>query len=83
MLSPDRFDRVHVGEVDDRRNVRDPEAKRVGVAIDRDDAKTALAGLDDRSALVAAGADEEDARHGAMLDEPPPVKRLARIRHGP
>ena len=79
MLPPDRLDRVDVGEVDDLGNIRDPEPKGVCVAIDGDNAETALARLDDRPALVAAGADEEDARHGAMLDER--VDRSARIWH--
>ena len=44
------------------------EPGRVRVPVDRDDAKAALARLRDRAALVASRADEEDARHGAMLD---------------
>ena len=68
MLPPDRLDRVDVGEVHDLGDVGDPEPERVGVPIDGDDAEPPLARLDDRPALVAAGADEEDARHGAMLD---------------
>ena len=67
--SRDLLDRVDVGEVDDLRDVRRLEPRRVGVAVDRDDADPALARLGDRAALVAARADEEDARHGAMLVE--------------
>ena len=44
------------------------EPRRVGVPVDGDDPQPPLARLDDRPALMSAGADEEDARHGAMLD---------------
>ena len=60
---------VHVCEVDDLGHVCQGEPGRVRVSIDRDDAKAPLARLRDRAALVASRADEEDARHGAMLDE--------------
>ena len=82
--SPDRLDRVDVGEVHDLGNVGDPEPERVGVPIDGDDAEPALARLDDRPALVAAGADEEDARHGAMLTIGRPAwGSIGTMRHGP
>jgi UDP-glucose 4-epimerase len=45
------------------------EALCVGVVVDRDDAVTEAARVDDRGTLVAARADEEDSGHGAMLDE--------------
>ena len=64
----DGLDGVDVREVDDLGGVRERETRRVGVAVDRDDAEAAVARLCDRTALVAPGADEEDARHGAMLD---------------
>ena len=50
-------------------DVGEGEPGRIRVAVDRDDAEAALARLGDRAALVAPRADEEDARHGAMLDE--------------
>jgi hypothetical protein len=68
--SPDLLDRIDVGEVDDLRHVRRLEARRVGIAVDCDDADPAIARLGDRAALVASRADEEEARHGAMLVEP-------------
>ena len=66
--SRDGLDGVDVREVDDLGGVGERETRRVGVAVDRDDAEPAVARLRDRTALVAPGADEEDARHGAMLD---------------
>ena len=57
--------RVDVREVDDLGDVGDRKPGRVGVAVDGDDAKAALARLQDRAALVAAGADEEDRLHDA------------------
>ena len=58
-------DRVDVGEVDRLGDVGDLQPERVGVAVDRDDADALLARLQDRAALVAPGADEEDGLHGA------------------
>ena len=60
--------RVDVREVDDLGHVCQGEPGRVRVPIDRDDAKAPLARLRDRAALVASRADEEDARHGAIVD---------------
>ena len=61
--------RVDVGEVDGLGDVGDLQPERVGVAVDRDDADALLARLQDRAALVAPGADEEDGLHcAAMLD---------------
>ena len=40
------------------------KAGRLGIAVDRYDAQAARAGLLDRAALVAPGADEEDGLHG-------------------
>ena len=64
--------RVDVGEVDRLCDVGDLEPERVGVAVDRDDADALLARLQDRAALVAPGADEEDGLHTAamLLDDP-------------
>ena len=60
--------RADVGEVDDLRDVRLGEPGRVGVAVDRDHAQAELLGLEDRPALVAPCADEEDGLHaGRML----------------
>ena len=53
-----------VAEVDDLCDVGGREAGGVGVAIDGRDAQAARAGLLDRAALVAPGADEEDGLHG-------------------
>ena len=64
----DVLDRLDVREVDDLGHVGEGEPRSLCVAIDRDDAQAALTRLGDRAALVAPGADEEDARHGAMLD---------------
>ena len=55
--------RVDVGEVDGLADVGDLKPERVGVAVDRDDADALLARLQDRAALVAPGADEEDGLH--------------------
>ena len=63
----DRLDGVEICEVDDLRRIGDAESRCLGVPVDRDDAEPALARLEDRPSLVAAGADEEDGRHGAML----------------
>jgi len=62
------LDSVDVCEVDDLGHVCQGEPGRVRVSIDRDDAKAPLARLRDRAALVASRADEEDARHGAIVD---------------
>ena len=55
--------RVDVGEVDRLGDVGDLQPEGVGVAVDRDDADALLACLQDRAALVAPGADEEDGLH--------------------
>ena len=60
----DLHHRVDVAEVDDLCDIGRGEARGVGVAIDRGDAQAARAGLLDRAALVAPGADEEDGLHG-------------------
>ena len=67
----DVLHRVDVGEVDDLGYVGQRQARSRRVAVDRDDPEPALARLHDRAALVASRADEEHARHGAMLDERP------------
>ena len=41
------------------------EAECLGVPVDRDDAKSELLRSEDRTALVAPGADEEHGRHVA------------------
>jgi hypothetical protein len=69
VTSSDALDRVRVGEVDDLGHVRELESRSVGVSIDGDDAEATVACLGDRAALMAARADEEDARHGGMLDD--------------
>ena len=56
--------RVDVGEVDHLGDVGLREARRVGVAVDGHDAQAELFRLQDRAALVAAGADEENGLHG-------------------
>ena len=53
-----------IAEVDDLCDIGRREAGGVGVAIDGCDAQAARAGLLDRAALVAPGADEEDGLHG-------------------
>ena len=59
---------VDVREVDDLRDVRLREPERVRVPVDRRDAQSQLLRPQDRAALMAAGADEEDGPgHGAML----------------
>ena len=64
----DLLDGVDVHEVDDLRHVGQGEPGRIRIPVDCDDAEAAVACLGDRAALVAPRADEEDARHGAMLD---------------
>ena len=59
--------RVDVGEVDRLGDVGDLKPERVGVAVDGDDADALLARLQDRAALVAPGADEEDGLHCAAM----------------
>jgi hypothetical protein len=54
-----------VREIDHLEDVGLAAAERLRVAIHRDDPEAALAGLGDRSALVSAGADEQDAFHDA------------------
>ena len=63
--SADLGDRGDVGEVDDLAHVGHLQAERVGVAVDRDDAEAELLRPQDRAALVAPGADEEDGLHVA------------------
>ena len=83
----DVHDRVDVREVDDLGYVGEGEPGRLRVPVHRDDAEAPLARLRDRAALVASRADEEDARHGAIVDagswDPrrPRVERSARRRH--
>ena len=68
MAAGDLGDRVDVGEVDGLADVGDLQPEGVGVAVDADHAQAALARLQDRAALVAPGADEEDGLHcPAML----------------
>ncbi len=57
--------RVDVREVDRLGDVGDLQPERVRIAVDRDDANSLLARLQDRAALVAPGADEEDGLHTA------------------
>ena len=59
-----RDDRVDVCEVDHLGDVSESQAGCVGVAVDGHDAEAALARLQDRPALVPAGADEQDRLHG-------------------
>ena len=59
-----RGDGVDVGEVDDLRDVRLRQAGRVGIPVDRGHAQLARLRLQDRPALVAPGADEQDGPHG-------------------
>jgi hypothetical protein len=68
MLACDPLDGIDVGEVDHLSGVGERKTWRVGVPIHGDDPETPLARLGDRPALVPPGADEEDARHAAMLD---------------
>ena len=58
-------DRGDVREVDDLGDVGGREARRVLVAVDRDDAQVAGPRVLDRAPLVAPRADEEDGLHGA------------------
>ena len=58
---------VDVREVDDLRDVGLLQPGRVRVPVDRRDPQSQLLRLQDRPALVAPGADEEDGSHGAML----------------
>jgi len=69
MAPRDVDDGSDVREVHHFRDVGDRETRCVWIPVDCDDAEPALARLDDRAALMAARADEEHARHGAMLDE--------------
>ena len=64
----DVHDRVDVREVDDLGYVGEGEPGRLRVPVHRDDAEAPLARLRDRAALVASRADEEDARHRAIVD---------------
>ncbi len=59
--------RRRVGEVDDLRDVRLGEAGRLRIAVDRDHAEAELLGLQDRPALVAPCADEEDGLHAGEM----------------
>ena len=54
-------------EVDPFADVRDREPGRVLLRVDRDDAQAAGARLLDRTALMDAGADEEDGLHAARI----------------
>jgi hypothetical protein len=54
---------VDVAEVDELRDVRLGKSGGFRVAVDRDDAKSTRARLSDRTALVPAGADEENRLH--------------------
>ena len=54
-----------VGEVDRLADVGHLQAGRIGVAVDGDDAEAELLRPQDRAALVAPGADEEDGLHVA------------------
>ena len=65
MAPPDLGDRGDVREVDGLADVRDLQPERVRVAVDGDDAEAELLGPQDRAALVAPGADEEDRLHVA------------------
>ena len=64
----DLGDRRDVGEVDRLGDVRLAQPERVGIAVDCDDAQPELLRPQDRPALVAAGADEED--RGARYEPP-------------
>ena len=57
---PDLRHRFDVGEVDDLADVRDREPRRLGVAVDGDDAKPELARAHDRPPLVPARADHQE-----------------------
>jgi hypothetical protein len=65
VATPDLGDRGDVGEVDRLARVSDLQAERVRVPVDRDDAQAELLRPQDRAALVAPGADEEDRLHVA------------------
>ena len=65
VATPDLGDGGDVGEVDDLADVGDLQARRVRVAVDRDDAQAELLRPQDRAPLVPAGADEEDRLHVA------------------
>jgi hypothetical protein len=56
--------RGDLGEVDDLGDVGGCEARRFGVAVDRDDPQVPRACVLDRAALVAPRADEEDRPNG-------------------
>ena len=72
MPAADLGDGGGVAEVDYLRLVREREAGRVGVPVDRDDPRAELAHALDRAPLVASRADEEDrARHGRDATEEP------------
>ena len=65
---PDLRDRFDVGEVDHLADVRDGEPRRVGVAVDADDAQPELARALDRTPLVPPGADHQDrSLHSAAM----------------
>ena len=56
-----------VGEVDDLRDVRLGEPRRVGIPVDGRDAKAELLRPENRAALVAACTDEENGPHGRRI----------------
>ena len=65
VAAADLGDRGDVREVDGLAGVGDLQARRIGVAVDRDGAEAELLRPQDRAALVAPGADEEDGLHVA------------------
>src|SRR5829696_1225934 len=88
MASPHFDHRVYVAEVDDLRDVRSREPGRFRVAVDRDNAETLRSRLRDRSALMPAGADEENRLHdgetlrvagGQERSQPLPTRDLAAV----
>ena len=60
MPPPHVDDRADVREVDHLAHVGDRQPRRVGVAVDRDDARAPLAPALERAPRVAPGADEQD-----------------------
>jgi hypothetical protein len=57
-------------EIDDVRLVGVGQPDRLRVAVDRDDPQSELLGAQDRTPLMAACADEEDALHSAAMLQP-------------
>ena len=65
VAAPDLGDRGDIREVDGLARVGDLQAEGVRIAVDCDDSEAELLRPQDRAALVAPGADEEDGLHVA------------------